>query len=74
MHLHCGIFRLNVGIKFNWTCICIVGYFIYDLLFNSNGIYLYLVITNKFLTNLTRAMLSLIHILGKPYTAFQPQP
>jgi hypothetical protein len=28
----------------------IVGYFIYDILFNWDGIYLYLVIANKILT------------------------
>jgi hypothetical protein len=30
---------------------CIVGHFIYDLLFNKDDIYLYLVITNKILSN-----------------------
>jgi hypothetical protein len=30
---------------------CIMGYFIYDLLFNSDDIHFYLVITNKILTN-----------------------
>jgi hypothetical protein len=30
---------------------CIVGYFVYDLLFNWDGIHLYLVIANKYLTN-----------------------
>jgi hypothetical protein len=28
-----------------------MGYFIYDLLFNCDGIYLYLVIVNKILIN-----------------------
>jgi hypothetical protein len=35
----------------------------YDLLFNWVGIYLYLVIANKILTNLLKAMLSLNHYL-----------
>jgi hypothetical protein len=30
---------------------CTVGYFIYDLLFNWDRIYLYFVIANKILTN-----------------------
>jgi hypothetical protein len=33
---------------------CIVGYFIYDFLFNWDGIYLYLVLTNKILINLIK--------------------
>jgi hypothetical protein len=34
---------------------CIVGYFIYDLLFNWDNIYLYLVFANKILTNKSNA-------------------
>jgi hypothetical protein len=43
---------------------CIVGFIINcDLLFNWVGVYLYLVTTNKILTNLLKAMLSLNHYL-----------
>jgi hypothetical protein len=39
---------------------CTVGFIInYDLLFNWDDIYLYLVTVNKFLTNLLKAMLNL---------------
>jgi hypothetical protein len=53
---------------------CIVGFIINcDLLFNWVGINLYLVIANKILTNLLKAMLSLNHVLlGKPYTSPEP--
>jgi hypothetical protein len=52
---------------------CIVGFIInYDLLFNWDGIYLYLVIANKILTNLLKATLSLTILLGKPYTSHEP--
>jgi hypothetical protein len=40
---------------------CIVGIINCDLLFNWDGIYLNLVIGNKILTNLLKAMLSLNH-------------
>jgi hypothetical protein len=43
---------------------CIVGFIINcDLLFNWDDIYLYLVTTNKILTNLLKATLSLNHSL-----------
>jgi hypothetical protein len=41
---------------------CIVGFIIHcDQLFNWVGIYLHLLITNKILTNLLKAMVSLNH-------------
>jgi hypothetical protein len=50
---------------------CTVGFIINcDQLFNWVGIYLHLVIANKFLTNLLKVMLSHNHFLfGKPYTS-----
>ena len=53
--------------ELNLTCHlhCIVGFIIinYDILFNRVSIYLHLVIANKILTNLLKAMLSLNHFL-----------
>jgi hypothetical protein len=46
--------RVNYGIKFNLTCIALWD-FIYDHLFNQDDIYLYLLITNKFFTNLIKS-------------------
>jgi hypothetical protein len=43
---------------------CIMGFIInYDQFFNWDGIYLHLLIANKILTNLLKAMLSLNHSL-----------
>jgi hypothetical protein len=55
---------------------CIMGFSINcDQLFSWVGIYLHLVIANKFLTNLLKAMLSLNYFLfGKPYTSHEPPP
>jgi hypothetical protein len=52
---------------------CIVGFIINcDQLFNCVGIYLHLVIANKILTNLLKAMLSLNHfLLGMSYTSYE---
>jgi hypothetical protein len=48
------------------------GILIFYQLFNWVGIYLYLVFANKMLANLIKAMLSLSHTLGKPYTTLFP--
>jgi hypothetical protein len=51
--------------ELNLTCHllhCIVEIINCDLLFNRDGIYLYLVTANKILTNLLKAMLSLNHL------------
>jgi hypothetical protein len=62
--------ELNLTYHFH----CITGFIINcDKLFNWVGIYLHLVIANKILTNLLKAMLSLNHfLLGKPYTSHEP--
>jgi hypothetical protein len=50
-----------------------VGFIInYEQLLNWVGIHLYLVISNKILTNLLKAMLGLKHFLfGKAYTSHE---
>jgi hypothetical protein len=53
---------MELNLKTWHALIYIVGFIIhYDQLFNWIGIYLYLVIANKFLTNLLKAMLSNNH-------------
>jgi hypothetical protein len=54
---------------------CIVEFIINcDQLFNWVGIYLYLVIANKILTNLLKQHSALTIFLGKPYTSHVPPP
>jgi hypothetical protein len=53
----------------NYHLHCIVGYIINcDQLFNWVDIYLHLVIANKILTNILKAMLSLNHYLLTSFT------
>jgi hypothetical protein len=65
-------------LKLNLTCIHIVLwelFFIIVQLLNWVGIYLYLVIANKILTNIVKKRCStLIIFLDKPYTSYEPPP